>query len=119
MQVVLLRACCCWRGRFDALDFEIQTVADLASMTPRSASRAFGRTDATFPADLIPMWPILTWVNKPENGDPSIVEPIALESPHWTGATASSQSRITFAAGAAAPRPQNNVNCILPYRRHT
>jgi hypothetical protein len=36
-------------GRFDALDFEIQTVADLASMTPRSASRAFGRTDATLP----------------------------------------------------------------------
>jgi hypothetical protein len=91
------------RGRFDVLDFEIQTVADLASTTPRSASRAFGRTDATFPADLIPMWPILTWVNKPENGDPSIVEPIALESPHWTGATASSQSPMTIAAGAAAP----------------
>jgi hypothetical protein len=34
MQVVLLRARRCWRGRFDVLDFEIQTVADLASMTP-------------------------------------------------------------------------------------
>jgi hypothetical protein len=49
MQVVLLRARCCWRGRFDVLDFEIQTVADLASMTLRSASPAFGRTDATLP----------------------------------------------------------------------
>jgi len=47
MQVVLLRARRCWRGRFDVLDFEIQTVADLAS--PRSASPAFGRTDATLP----------------------------------------------------------------------
>jgi hypothetical protein len=37
--------------RFDALDFE-QTVADLAWLTPRSASRAFGRTDATLPS-----WP--------------------------------------------------------------
>jgi len=27
-----------------------------------------------FPADLIPMWPISTRVNKPENADPSIVE---------------------------------------------
>jgi hypothetical protein len=44
-----------------------------------------------FPADLIPMWPISTWVNKPENADPSIVEPIALESPYRTVATASSQ----------------------------
>jgi len=49
MQVVLLRARRCWRGRFDVLDFEIQTVADLASMTPRSASPAFGRTDAILP----------------------------------------------------------------------
>ncbi len=45
-----------------------------------------------FPADLIPMWPISTRVNKPENADPSIVEPIALESPYRTVATASSQS---------------------------
>lgn len=71
--------------RFDALDFE-QTVADLAWLTPRSASRAFGRTDATLPG-----CPISTWVNKPE-ADPSIVEPIALESPYRTVATASSQS---------------------------
>lgn len=72
-----------------------------------------------FPADLIPMWPISTRVNKPENADPSIVEPIALESPYRTVATASSQSPTTIAAGAAAPLPQNNVNRILPYRRHT
>jgi hypothetical protein len=43
-----------------------------------------------FPADLIPMWPISTRVNKPESADPSIVEPIALESPYRTVATASS-----------------------------
>jgi putative SOS response-associated peptidase YedK len=29
-----------------------------------------------FPADLMCMWPISTRVNKPENDDPSIVEPI-------------------------------------------
>ena len=51
-----------------------------------------------FPADLIPMWPISTRVNKPENADPSIVEPIALESPYRTVATASSQSPTTIAA---------------------
>jgi putative SOS response-associated peptidase YedK len=33
-----------------------------------------------FPADLMRMWPISTWVNKPENDDPSIVEPIRLET---------------------------------------
>ena len=37
--------------RFYALNFE-QTVADRGSLTPRSASRAFGRTDATLPG-----WP--------------------------------------------------------------
>jgi putative SOS response-associated peptidase YedK len=31
-----------------------------------------------FPAGLIRMWPISTWVNKPENDDPSILEPIEL-----------------------------------------
>jgi putative SOS response-associated peptidase YedK len=31
-----------------------------------------------FPADLMRMWPISTRVNKPENDDPSIVEPIQL-----------------------------------------
>ena len=72
-----------------------------------------------FPADLIAMWPISTRVNKPENADPSIVEPIALESPYRTVATASSQSPTPIAAGAAAPLPQNNINRILPYRRHT
>jgi hypothetical protein len=49
-----------------------------------------------FPADLIPMWPISTRVNKPENADPSMVEPIALESPYRTVATASSQSPTTI-----------------------
>jgi hypothetical protein len=29
-----------------------------------------------FPADLTRMWPISTRVNKPENDDPSIIEPI-------------------------------------------
>jgi hypothetical protein len=43
----------------------------------------------SFPADLIPMWPISARVNKPESADPSIVEPIALESPYPTVATAS------------------------------
>jgi len=33
-----------------------------------------------FPADLMRMWPISTRVNKPENDDSSIVEPIELES---------------------------------------
>jgi hypothetical protein len=49
----------------------------------------------------------------------SWIEPIALESPYRTVATASSQSPTTIAAGAAAPLPQNNINRILPYRRHT
>jgi len=31
-----------------------------------------------FPADPMRMWPISIRVNKPENDDPSIVEPIAL-----------------------------------------
>ena len=31
-----------------------------------------------FPADLMRMWPISIWVNKPENDDPSILEPIKL-----------------------------------------
>jgi len=33
-----------------------------------------------FPADLMRMWPISTRVNKPENDDYSIIEPIELES---------------------------------------
>lgn len=31
-----------------------------------------------FPAELMRMWPISTRVNKPENDDPSIIEPIEL-----------------------------------------
>jgi putative SOS response-associated peptidase YedK len=31
-----------------------------------------------FPSAPMRMWPISTWVNKPENDDPSIVEPIEL-----------------------------------------
>lgn len=31
-----------------------------------------------YPAELMRMWPISTRVNKPENDDPSIVEPIEL-----------------------------------------
>jgi putative SOS response-associated peptidase YedK len=34
----------------------------------------------SFPADLMRMWPISTRVNKPENDDPSIVEPIQLST---------------------------------------
>ena len=66
-----------------------------------------------FPADLIPMWPIPTRVNKPESADPSIVEPIALESPYRTVATASSQSPTTFAAGAAAPLPHRTTLIVF------
>ncbi len=33
-----------------------------------------------FPAELMRMWPISTRVNKPENDDPSIVEPIKLST---------------------------------------
>jgi putative SOS response-associated peptidase YedK len=32
------------------------------------------------PADLMRMWPISTRVNKPQNDDPSITEPIELPS---------------------------------------
>lgn len=31
-----------------------------------------------FPAELMRIWPISTRVNKPENDDPSVVEPIEL-----------------------------------------
>jgi putative SOS response-associated peptidase YedK len=31
-----------------------------------------------FPAEPMRMWPISTWVNKPENDDPSILQPIEL-----------------------------------------
>jgi putative SOS response-associated peptidase YedK len=34
----------------------------------------------SFPTDLMRMWPISTRVNRPENDDPSIVEPIELAS---------------------------------------
>ena len=33
-----------------------------------------------FPAGLMRMWPISTRVNKPENDDPSIIEPVQLTS---------------------------------------
>lgn len=33
-----------------------------------------------FPADLMRMWPISTKVNKPENDDPSVLEPIVLKT---------------------------------------
>jgi putative SOS response-associated peptidase YedK len=32
-----------------------------------------------FPAGRMRMWPVLTRVNKPENDDPGIVEPLELE----------------------------------------
>ena len=34
----------------------------------------------SFPAEPMRMWPISTRVNKPENDDPSIVEPIELST---------------------------------------
>ena len=34
----------------------------------------------SFPAEPMRMWPISTRVNKPENDDPSIVEPIELSA---------------------------------------
>jgi putative SOS response-associated peptidase YedK len=33
-----------------------------------------------FPAALLRMWPISTRVNKPENDDPSIIEPVELRA---------------------------------------
>jgi hypothetical protein len=41
-----------------------------------------------FPAALMLMWPISTRVNKPENDDPAIVEPIELASPERYGLNA-------------------------------
>jgi hypothetical protein len=45
-----------------------------------------------FPAQPMRMWPISTRVNKPENDDPSIVEPIGLsdqqQKPRTLGASA-------------------------------
>jgi hypothetical protein len=46
-----------------------QAPASKASPRPRDLMRPF-------PADLMRMWPISTRVNKPENDDPSIAEPI-------------------------------------------
>jgi putative SOS response-associated peptidase YedK len=53
-------------------------------LAPEGYSRWLG--DDPYPADLMrqfraelmPMWPISTRANKPENDDPSIVEPIDL-----------------------------------------
>jgi hypothetical protein len=46
------------------------------------ASEPEGRAEADqmrpFPAESIRLWPISTRVNKPENDDPSIIEPIVL-----------------------------------------
>ena len=39
-----------------------------------------GELMRVFPASLMRMWPISTRVNKPENDDPSIVEPVELTS---------------------------------------
>jgi putative SOS response-associated peptidase YedK len=38
-----------------------------------------------FPADPMRMWPISTRVNKPENDDPSVVEPIELNAATHSG----------------------------------
>jgi putative SOS response-associated peptidase YedK len=53
-------------------------------LAPEDYERWFGDEPDTadlmhpFPADLMRMWPISTRVNKPENDDPSILEPIDL-----------------------------------------
>jgi hypothetical protein len=44
-----------------------------------------------FPAELMRMWPISRRVNKPENDDPSIVEPIELTE----GAGSQTASAVT------------------------
>lgn len=45
-----------------------------------------------FPAGLMRMWPISTRVNKPENDDPSIIEPIELATAAVEARNASSSS---------------------------
>jgi putative SOS response-associated peptidase YedK len=45
-----------------------------------------------FPADLMRMWPISTRVNKPENDDPSILEPIELAAMDDCGAPSAAAS---------------------------
>ena len=54
-------------------------------LAPEDYDRWLGRDDPDprdlmrpFPAGLMRMWPISTRVNKPENDDPSIIEPIEL-----------------------------------------
>jgi hypothetical protein len=41
--------------------------------------RRLTRFRSDFPSEPMRVWPISTRVNKPENDDPSIVEPIALK----------------------------------------
>jgi hypothetical protein len=79
------------RGRF-----EIHAFANIATLTnwwlilrshgahprvrrlrPRAARRARPE-DCPFPAEPLRVWPISTRVNKPDNDDPSVVEPIEL-----------------------------------------
>jgi putative SOS response-associated peptidase YedK len=43
---------------------------------PFSAGKLAAASTRPFPAEPMRMWPISTRVNKPENDDPSIVEPI-------------------------------------------
>jgi hypothetical protein len=49
-------------------------------ITPAGLARSLTRVALIrqFPGDLVRMWPISTQVNKPENDDPSILEPIEL-----------------------------------------
>jgi hypothetical protein len=36
--------------------------------------------ELAYPSELMRMWPISTRVNKPENDDPAILEPIEIET---------------------------------------
>jgi len=45
-----------------------------------AANRIVAGTDVPLPAAPMRMWPISTRINKPENNDPSILEPLRLAS---------------------------------------
>ena len=60
-----------------------------------------------FPADLMRIWPISTRVNKPENDEPSILEPIKVESD------------AALARGACAPSGSVSEVGLLPKRART
>jgi putative SOS response-associated peptidase YedK len=58
-------------ARVDGASTDFVWVCPCDEPDPRDSMRPF-------PAEPMGMWPISTRVNKPENDDPSIVEPIAI-----------------------------------------